>query len=76
MFIGRKSELQFLNDAYSSDKAELIVLYGRRRVGKTELLKEFCKNKPAISYTCRELTDAKHRIRQKFILNGKVGKEF
>ncbi|MGN1372683.1 MAG: ATP-binding protein [Candidatus Coproplasma sp.] len=59
MFIGRKNELQFLNDAYFSDKAELIVLYGRRRVGKTELLKEFCKNKTAISYTCRELTDAK-----------------
>ena len=56
-FIGRKSELEFLNDAYNSDKAEFIVLYGRRRVGKTELLNEFCKNKNAIFYTCREYTD-------------------
>lgn len=56
-FIGRESELQFLNDAYESDKAEFIVLYGRRRVGKTELLNEFCKDKDAIFYTCREYTD-------------------
>ena len=59
MFIGRESELQYLNDAYRSDKAEFIVLYGRRRVGKTELLNEFCKDKTAIFYTCREYTDAK-----------------
>ncbi len=57
LFIGRESELQFLNDAYESDKAEFIVLYGRRRVGKTELLNEFCKDKDAIFYTCREYTD-------------------
>lgn len=57
IFIGRESELQFLNDAYESDKAEFIVLYGRRRVGKTELLNEFCKDKDAIFYTCREYTD-------------------
>ena len=57
LFIGRKSELEFLNDAYKSDKAEFIVLYGRRRVGKTELLNEFCKDKKAIFYTCREYTD-------------------
>lgn len=59
MFVGRESELRFLNDAYSSNKAELIVLYGRRRVGKTELLNEFCKDKTAFFYTCREYTDIK-----------------
>jgi len=57
IFIGRESELRFLNDAYESDKAEFVVLYGRRRVGKTELLNEFCKDKDAIFYTCREYTD-------------------
>ena len=53
MFIGRENELQFLEDAYASHKAEFIMLYGRRRVGKTELLNEFCKDKPCIFYTCR-----------------------
>lgn len=57
MFIGRKKELQFLNERYNSKKAELIVLYGRRRVGKTETLKEFCKNKKHIFYSCKECTD-------------------
>lgn len=62
MFIGRESELKYLNEAYSSQKAEFIVLYGRRRVGKTELLNEFCKDKPCIFYTCREYTDQKQLI--------------
>ena len=38
MFIGRKQELQFLEDKYNSKGVQLIVLYGRRRVGKTETL--------------------------------------
>lgn len=59
MFIGREYELKFLNERYQSDQAELIVLYGRRRVGKTELLSEFCKGKKHVFYTCNEYTDAK-----------------
>ena len=57
MFIGRESELKFLNDRYKSPNAELIVLYGRRRVGKTELIKEFCKDKNHIFYLCNEYTN-------------------
>ena len=57
MFIGRKMELAFLEDKYKSRGGQLIVLYGRRRVGKTETLKEFCKGKKHIFYSCRECTD-------------------
>ncbi|MBO4262651.1 MAG: ATP-binding protein [Clostridia bacterium] len=59
MFVGREQEMQFFNSRYNSDKAEFIVLYGRRRVGKTEFLTEFCKDKPTLFYTCREYTDKK-----------------
>ena len=59
MFIGRENELKFLNTCYESDKAEFVVLYGRRRVGKTETLTEFCKNKPNVFYSCREYTPEK-----------------
>ncbi len=59
MFIGREYELNFLNERYASSQAEFIVLYGRRRVGKTELLTEFCKGKKHIFYTCNEYTNAK-----------------
>lgn len=45
MFKGRKKELELLEDLYDSKQFEFLVLYGRRRVGKTELLKEFTKNK-------------------------------
>ena len=57
MFIGREAELQFLNDKYEENKGQLIVLYGRRRVGKTETLREFCKGKPHIFYSCTQTTD-------------------
>lgn len=57
MFIGRKEELQFLEERYQSSEAQLIVLYGRRRVGKTETLRYFCQNKPHVFYSCTECTD-------------------
>ena len=59
MFVGRENELKFLNNCYGSDNAEFVVLYGRRRVGKTETLKEFCKDKPHVFYSCREYTSEK-----------------
>lgn len=46
-----------MNEHYLSSKAEFIVLYGRRRVGKTELLTEFCKDKPNLFFACTETTD-------------------
>ncbi|MCX6054191.1 MAG: ATP-binding protein [Chloroflexi bacterium] len=50
MFINRKAELEQLRGLYGSDHAELYVLYGRRRVGKTELLRAFCTDKPHIFF--------------------------
>ncbi len=50
MFANRYKELKLLNDEYLSDKFAFSVLYGRRRVGKTTLLKEFIKDKPAIYF--------------------------
>ncbi|MBR3738271.1 MAG: AAA family ATPase, partial [Eubacterium sp.] len=57
MFIGREKELKFLEDKYNETGGQLIVLYGRRRIGKTETLKEFCKGKQHIYFSCRECTD-------------------
>lgn len=50
MFINREQELGTLAQLYQSQRAELFVLYGRRRVGKTELLRAFCEGKRAIFY--------------------------
>lgn len=45
MFVDRETELTQLQTLYTSGHAELFVLYGRRRVGKTELLRAFCADK-------------------------------
>ncbi len=57
MFIGREVELKFLQDKYTEERGQLIVLYGRRRVGKTETLREFCKDKPHVFFSCTQTTD-------------------
>lgn len=50
MFIDRVTELSLLEKLFNSQKAEFFALYGRRRVGKTELLTHFCKDKRAIFF--------------------------
>ena len=57
MFIGREAELKFLQDKFDSENGQLVVLYGRRRVGKTETLREFCKGKQHVFYSCTQSTD-------------------
>lgn len=57
LFIGREKELAELNDLYIQDRFQLFVLYGRRRVGKTTLLNEFCKGKAAIFYSAEQSND-------------------
>lgn len=47
-FIGRKKELQLLERIWQEDRNKTCVLYGRRRIGKTALLKEFSKSKHTI----------------------------
>ena len=46
-FVNRESELSSLQEAFCSDRAELIVIYGRRRIGKTELIKKAIHGKKA-----------------------------
>lgn len=58
MFIGREKELALLESLYESDKFEYLVLYGRRRIGKTSLLKEFSKNHPVIFYSAQAKNDS------------------
>lgn len=52
-FIGRKREMEKLESEYSRDSS-FVVIYGRRRVGKTTLIKEFLKNKTAFYFLATE----------------------
>lgn len=49
-FIGRQSELKVLTDAYEAPGSALIPLYGRRRVGKSELILRFLQDRPGIYF--------------------------
>ena len=50
MFIGRDEELAALERLYKSDKFEFVVIYGRRRVGKTALINHFVNDKKSIYF--------------------------
>jgi len=49
-FIGRENELEDLNNQYASNRFELSVIYGRRRVGKTTLIHKFIEDKEDTGY--------------------------
>ena len=57
MFIGRERELNTLKRMYASENFQMLILYGRRRIGKTTLLNEFSKDKNPIFYTGVESKD-------------------
>ena len=58
MFVGRDKEMALLESLHASDKFAYLVLYGRRRVGKTSILKEFSKKHPVIFYSAQAKNDS------------------
>ena len=74
MFIGRSDELKSLTEYYNSGRYECAIIYGRRRVGKTELITEFVKDKKHIFFTAVEGTYQKNlAILSKSVFNGLNG---
>ncbi|MBC7363147.1 MAG: ATP-binding protein [Candidatus Aminicenantes bacterium] len=59
-FIDRDRELKNLEDWWASKDAQLIVIYGRRRIGKTELIKRFIKDKPYIYFLAQQISEAEN----------------
>lgn len=55
-FYCREDELRKLNKRYEDGKFECVIIYGRRRVGKTALINEFCKDKPTIFFSALNTT--------------------
>ena len=53
-FVNRFDELDFLKSQYESSESSLIIMYGRRRVGKTSLIREFIKDKQSLYYLATE----------------------
>ena len=73
-FINRKKELSFLEDKWREQGAQFIVLWGKRRVGKTELVKRFMMDKPHVYYLC-ESTNETEQIKRFSSAIGRFFKE-
>lgn len=58
MFLNRETELTWLDEGWHSGRAELRILYGRRRVGKSALLDEFARGKRHVMYQAVEGSSA------------------
>ena len=56
MFIGRTQELTQLREEFASNRPSLLVIYGRRRVGKSELLREATRDIPHVLYQATRVT--------------------
>lgn len=57
MFYNRQEEFELLDRLYNSNKFELLIMYGRRRVGKTTLLSQYCKDKNNIFFIGEEVNE-------------------
>src|SRR3972149_2125591 len=69
VFINRENELKYLNNEYRDKKSRFVVIYGKRRVGKTELVKQFFKDIPHIYF----LADKAPEKDQLQLLSEKIG---
>ena len=60
-FIDREQEIETLQREYEKDGSSLVVLYGRRRVGKTTLISEFIKDKNSLFFLASEESEVQNR---------------
>lgn len=60
-FVDREQEMQTLQSEYNRKGSSLVVLYGRRRVGKTTLISEFIKDKTALFFLASEESEIQNR---------------
>ncbi|MCK4339829.1 MAG: ATP-binding protein [Candidatus Cloacimonetes bacterium] len=56
-FINRERELKALERFWQESQSPLIVIYGKRRIGKTELIKHFIKQKPYIYFLAQKIKE-------------------
>jgi uncharacterized protein len=58
---GREPEIALLNAVFTSRRAEFVALYGRRRVGKTYLIREYFKGRETLYFEFTGQKDASTR---------------
>lgn len=51
-FVGREREISRLENIWDAPSKRTVKVFGRRRIGKTRLIKEFCRSRPSIYIGC------------------------
>ena len=74
-FVDRVEEIKTLEEEYSRDGSSFVVLYGRRRVGKTTLISKFIKNKNALFFLASEEAESQNRAAFKEKVSEFIGDE-
>ena len=75
-FVGRDRELKKLNELYQEEEFQFVVIYGRRRVGKTMLINEFLKKKRSAYYMAVEGTSKENLSSISKVLLAEKNEEF
>lgn len=58
MFVGRRKELALLREELAAPRASLAIVYGRRRVGKSTLIREAVEKRPHVLYQATRVTSS------------------
>lgn len=69
VFCGREKDLSLLEEKWNSDRFELGLLYGARRIGKTTLVNKFLENKKALYFQAKEASELENRRGLSKLLN-------
>lgn len=60
-FVDRENELKFLNEEYQRDGSSLVILYGRRRIGKTAMASTFMSGKEGLYFLVTQESEQQNR---------------
>lgn len=72
-FIDRESEMNTLQIEYEREESSFVVIYGRRRVGKTALINHFCRDKDSIYFLATEESESENRDSLKRLVGEHLG---
>lgn len=66
MFVGRKEELKYLKEEYRGESFKNVIIYGRRRIGKTTLCTEFAQDRPSTYFLSQKTPNQAQKLADKF----------
>ena len=74
-FVDRRNELEYLRREYQREGSSLVVVYGRRRIGKTTLIKRFIQDKNALYFIATEEPETENKKSMQRMLADFTGNE-